>query len=374
MNRGPAIARFALLSAAFILYFAGATPARFAASEQAGIQAQSVQWPLYGPDRKLPAFQGFTNSLPDLVGPIDGSARLTIFTEGNHYPILLPLLFEEFPAWCAKTGRCKVRAEDILAVTLPQVMIVAALKQGGLRFGNAVLPVGPDQNVFPQIVMGGAGPLRKLAAEKLISPRATVFARHRGLGLLMRREIVEAFYHARKSPAGSPAAKSMLRSFASGNNTSRLIIATPFEAGARRQYERTLASLLGAADAETLLARDIGDFPGRLRIQHRDVPYALLNRRADVGVIFGHLAEFYANRYPQELAYVAVPEAAPFGQEIALAETIEGRSEINSQSAPAFREFFLERARTIYPARGFSATNDFSFGRTLDLRESVRRF
>ena len=48
--------------------------------------AQSASWPAFGPD------DGFTDTLPDFVGRIDGSAELTIFTEGDHYPVLLPLV------------------------------------------------------------------------------------------------------------------------------------------------------------------------------------------------------------------------------------------------------------------------------------------
>ncbi len=54
--------------------------------------ARSVSWPAFGPDEGLLRLDGFTDTLPDFVGPIDGSAELTIFTEGNHYPVLLPLV------------------------------------------------------------------------------------------------------------------------------------------------------------------------------------------------------------------------------------------------------------------------------------------
>jgi hypothetical protein len=52
--------------------------------------------------------------VPDFVGPLDGSAELTIFTEGNHYPVLLPLALDAFQAWCAQTGFCRADAGKIL--------------------------------------------------------------------------------------------------------------------------------------------------------------------------------------------------------------------------------------------------------------------
>ncbi|WP_298913979.1 hypothetical protein [uncultured Algimonas sp.] len=116
----------------------------------------SLSWPAYGPDTGvlrvdagLDRNDGLTNAVPDIVGPVDGSAALTIFTEGNHYPVLLPLLLEAFPAHCADTGLCDVTAEDILVVTLPQVMIVAGLERGG-AFASAT-PSCPSVLTVPSI-------------------------------------------------------------------------------------------------------------------------------------------------------------------------------------------------------------------------------
>ena len=92
--------------------------------------AQSVDWPAFGPDRGHLHFKGIANAVPDFVGPIDGSAELTIFTEGNHFPVLLPLTLEQFPAWCRSTRACTVEAAKILVVTLPQPMIIDILLKG----------------------------------------------------------------------------------------------------------------------------------------------------------------------------------------------------------------------------------------------------
>ena len=111
------------------------------------------------------------------------------------------------------------------------------------------------------------------------------------------------------------------------------------------------------------MAREVRAFSGRMGIQHRDVPYAVLNGIADGGIIFSHLAAFYASRYPEKLRYVAVPAAEAFGQEIAIARTTAGRE----PAAEAFLRFFLEAARTVYPANGFAATTSFDYGKELDL-------
>jgi len=111
--------------------------------------AQSVSWPTFGPERSLPRLDGLTDALPDFIGPLDGSAELTIFTEGNHYPVLLPLVLDAFPAWCKESGACEVDVGKVLIVTLPQPMIVDMLLKGGIRLGNAISPLGAINASFP---------------------------------------------------------------------------------------------------------------------------------------------------------------------------------------------------------------------------------
>jgi len=310
--------------------------------------AQNISWPAFGPERSLPRLDGLTDALPDFVGPLDGSAELTIFTEGNHYPVLLPLVLEAFPAWCKDSGACAVDAGKILIVTLPQPMVVDMLLKGGIRLGNAIIPIGRDQHVFPDLVMGGAGPLRQLADAGILQQRAVVFARHRGLGLLLKRDLTDV---------------GDVESFRA--RAARIVLASENEPGARNQYRATLEALAGKDATAELLAHEIRTFPGRLGIQHRDVPYAVLNDIADGGVIFSHLAAFYAHTYPDRLRAVAVADAERFGQELALARTEREPSRLTA----AFERFFLDAARTAYPARGFADQSKFQYGAELNLHD-----
>ncbi len=308
-----------------------------------------VDWPRYGAAQPGLDLHGHTNALPDFVGPIDGSARLTIFTEGNHFPVLLPLALQAFPAWSDQHCGLAVAPQDLLIVTLPQVMVVEALLSGNIALGNALLPLQPGR-VYPDLVMGGDRPLSRLASQGLIEPTAVVFARHRGMGLLLRRDRAGEL----SSLADLPAAPLSV------------VVATPNEAGARRQYRQTLEQLLGAAAVERIFAREIQTFPGRLKIQHRDVPYALLTGQAEVGLLFGHLADFYARAFPAQLQFVPVEEAAPFGQTINLA-----RSRGNSEPlARCFEDFLLATARSYYPQRGFAAADTFGYGQRLQLLDA----
>jgi hypothetical protein len=309
--------------------------------------AQSVSWPAFGPERSLLRLDGLTDTLPDFVGPLDGSAELTIFTEGNHYPVLLPLVLDAFPAWCRESRTCEVDAGKILIVTLPQPMVVDMLLKGGIRLGNAIIPVGRDQRVFPDLVMGGLAPLRRLADAEMLEQHAMVFARHRGLGLLLKRDLAGVVD---------------IDSFRA--RAARIVLASESEPGARNQYRATLAALAGKQATAELLAHEVHTFPGRLGIQHRDVPYAVLNDIADGGIIFNHLAEFYAHVCSDRLRAVAVPAAEPFGQELAMAKTVREPGHLTA----AFERFFRDAARTAYPAGGFADVTKFHYGAELNLR------
>ena len=318
--------------------------------------AEPLDWPVYGPelghlriDNGIDRGDGLTNSLPDIIGPIDGSAKLTIFTEGNHYPVLLPLALEAFPEYCASTGRCDVTPRDITVVTLPQVMIVAGLQSGGFRFGNAQLPVGQNTPVFPDLVMLGQRPMERLNEQDLLAENPRVFARHRGMGLLIDREVGQDITD--------------FASFISSDLP--FVIATTREAGARNQYLATMNALLGEEQATSVIEREVPDFPGRMAIQHRDIPYAVMNDIAPIGLIFGHLADFYADHWPEHLAFVEIPEAMPFGTEIAVAKT--NRLNRDPAAADAFLEFLFEEAPSAYLTGGFTAAEEFDFGRELDL-------
>ena len=314
-------------------------------SDPMPVEAQSVTWPAFGPERTLLRFDGFTDTLPDFIGPVDGSAELTIFTEGNHYPVLLPLVLQRFPQWCRDGHQCQADASKILIVTLPQPMIVRMLTDGGISLGNAVLPVGPDKPVFADLVMGGLTPLRQLRAAGVVEPTARLFAHTRGMAMLVPRELAQV---------------NTLDQFS--RQVGRLIVASPSEPGARRQYRETSAALLGEEPAARLFDHEVASFAGRLGIQHRDVPYALINRLADGGLIFSHLAHFYAAVFPERLRAVAVPGAERFGQDIAMVRTSHARSAL----AASFERFFLEAARTAYPDGGFSDLGT-AFGASTDL-------
>ena len=92
------------------------------------------------------------------------------------------------------------------------------------------------------------------------------------------------------------------------------------------------------------------------------MPYALINDLADGGLIFSHLAKFYASAFPERLRALTVPGAERFGQDIAIVRT----TRFNHELAASFERFFMEVAPTAYPEGGFAVLGP-AFGVPVDL-------
>ena len=105
-------------------------------------------------------------------------------------------------------------------------------------------------------------------------------------------------------------------------------------------------------------------FPGRLGIQHRDVLQAIAGRHADVGIIFHHLARYFAATYPDLCTMITVPGAEQFSSTIAMAQTIDP---LRAPGAKAFLEFFLGVAREVYPRYGFAMMDEAEYGAMIRL-------
>ncbi len=300
------------------------------------------------PHPGVPSLNGHTDTVPDIVGRLGTPIDLAIFTEGNHFPALLGgEIIEPFRTWApAQAEYAALALDNIVVVTLPQPMIVGILLGGGISLGNLTLEVSRASGFYPDIVMGGAAPLAQLHRASIVGPAARVFAQNRGFSLVVA--------------AGNPLAVRTLDDLAQPGM--RVVLASESEPGARRQYISALDALVGEDAARSILARELVTFPGRLGIQHRDVPQAIATRCADVGIIFHHLARYFAGAYPQLCTMVAVPGADKFSSQIAMVSSL---APLRAQAAKAFSEFFLGVAREVYPRYGFAALSEAEFGATV---------
>jgi hypothetical protein len=343
-------------------FFGAAAGAAVAAHTRAGaepaaapeIAARSVVWPRSPAAAKqlghVPAVNGYTDTVPDIIGRIGRPPSLAIFTEGNHLPALLSdEILGAFPGWAAADPRfAALDLGNVVIVTLPQPMIVAMIQERGFGLGNLVVDVGPDSGFYPDLVMGGANPLGQLRRLGVLAADARVFARNRGMALLVRH--------------GNPMAVRGLSDLARPGL--RLVLASQAEPGARAQYRAALAALLGADGAAAVLAREVVSFDGRLGIQHRDILQALAMRIADVGIIFRHLAEYWVRTFPGLVEMIPVPGAERFSATIAVARV---DTPLRPLAADGFAEFLLGRARTVYPRYGFAEMSEEEYGKPLML-------
>jgi ABC-type molybdate transport system substrate-binding protein len=307
--------------------------------------ADAVVWKTMVPPRAgVPALDGHTDTVPDIAGRLCAPIDLAIFTEGNHFPVLLGgEILEPFRAWArAQAELAALPLDNIVVVTLPQPMIVAVLLGGGIALGNLTLEVNRSGGFYPDIVMGGTAPLIQLRKASIVGSEARVFARNRGLSLLV----------AGGNPAGVRSIDDLARSGI------RVVMASESEPGARRQYIAALDGLIGREATRSILARETVSFPGRLGIQHRDVLQAIASRCADVGIIYHHLARYYAATYADLCQMVDVPGAEQYPSTIAIVATADPP---RPRAAKAFSEFFLGVAREVYPRYGFARMSEAEY-------------
>jgi hypothetical protein len=191
----------------------------------------------------LRAFNGHTGTrVPDIAGHIGGANDLVIFTQGNYFPALLGgSVHDPFRDRAKADPRfADLVLDDIAVVTLPQPIIVAAMRHRGLKLGNAIIDISIKSGFYPDIIMGGAEPLRELRSAGLVKAEVRVFARNAGLALVVRKG----------NPLNVTSLKDLLRP------EINIVVASASEPGARAQYRRALEGLMGEGPSADLFARE----------------------------------------------------------------------------------------------------------------------
>ncbi len=200
--------------------------------------------------------------------------------------------------------------------------------------------------LWPDVVMAGDSPLKKLSSDGFLVPMARRFARSRGMSFLVR--------------AGNPLGLHSVQDLA--DRQARIVLATSQEAGARQQYLDSLSMLASPEAVKEILGHEIVGFPGRLGIQHRDVPFAVVNGLADAGLLVHHLAS-------AEFEVVSLAGAEQRSADIYAALVDHPR---NAEAAAWFLEFFFSRAHEAYEANGFAEMPAAEFGETIALSRKPR--
>jgi phage tail protein X len=310
---------------------------------------EPLVWP---PLAKLPSgirsFNGHTDTVLDMVGRIGAPPSLVIFTEGNHLMVLLSDdIIGAFPSWAKSQPQyADLNLDNIVVSTLPQPILVEAIRAEGIALGNLTLEVSRRSGFYPDIFMGYPEPLRELHRRGVVESQARFFCRNRGVTLLVPKG----------NPLGIHGLSDVLRA---GTR-----IALPDAGDVRAQCRAAADALLGKPAAEALFAAEVRSFPGRLGIMHRDLPEMVARNYADVAFTWHHLVSYWARIFPNHFEAVAVLGAEPFFTQIALACAVDPP---RPRALKAFDEFFFSRARDVYPRYDFVPMNDDEFGRSLVL-------
>lgn len=220
--------------------------------------------------------ESVSNMVLDFHGD-PSKSQLVVFADGNHHMALLPAMKAFYEA--------NPGVADIFYATTPPGPIISMLKTGALKIGNLVLSIKPHVFISPPQV------LEQLQADGLVRSHR-LLARNQGSVLLIRKA----------NPKDISGVKDLMR------QDVRLFISNPdTETVSYRGYRQTLEAMAAdqgiAADAFSKAVFDHTVVWGR-RIHHREAPEALASGRADVAIVYYHLALRYSRIFSDWFDYV----------------------------------------------------------------------
>ena len=225
----------------------------------------------------FPWFHSRSNLCLDFHGdPI--KADLVVFSDGNHHMALLETL--------AAFKKSMAGVQEIYYATTPPSVLVQCLQRGSVRLGNLILSRQPDLFIGPEDI------LKKLVEMKKVTSYRP-FMKSRGNVLLVRKG----------NPKSINGIADVMRADV------RLFISNPDrEKASFLVYEK---SLLGLAQSENLdVERMVQVLTSEQQtvfgdcIHHREAPQALVDRRADVAMVYYHLALRYSRIFPDLFDFV----------------------------------------------------------------------
>jgi hypothetical protein len=311
--------------------------------------SEPLVWP---PIAKQPqgirSFNGHTDTVLDVVGRLGAPPSLVIFTEGNHLMVLLSDdILGAFPSWAKSQPQyADLDLDNVVVSTLPQSILVEAIRTGGIALGNLALEVSRRSGFYPDVFMGYPEPLRQLHQRGVIEPQARFFCRNRGVSLLVRKG----------NPLGIQTLADLPRA--------GIRLALPDAGDVLAKCREAADIFLGKPGADALFTAEVRGFPGRLGIMHRDLPEMIARSYADVAFTWHHLVSYWARIFPDQFEAVPIPGAEPFFTEIALARAVDPP---RMRALQAFDEFFFIHAKSVYPRYEFATMKTDEFGKTLIL-------
>ena len=209
-------------------------------------------------------------------------APLVVFSDGNHHMALAEAL--------ALFRSRHTQINDIFYATTPPRVIMEVLKSGALLLGNLTLSMKPHVFISPGPV------LQRLRRDGYVQEDAS-FAASRGNVLLVRKG------NPKRIAGAADLAREEVRIFLS-NPVTETVSYEVYSTTLRRISARDGLNFDFLDPAPGVLPRMVyGDC-----IHHREAPQALADDRADVAVIFYHLALRYTRIFPSLFEIVTLTE------------------------------------------------------------------
>jgi extracellular solute-binding protein len=333
----------------FLAGVLGSVATAYAATGASQLSSAPLVWPTAAKlQAGIRSFHGHTDTVLDVIGRIGTPASLVIFTEGNHLMVLSSSdIVGAFSSWATSHRQyADLDLTNIVIVTLPQPILLEMVRTGAVALGNLTLEVSRSSGFYPDIFMGYPEPLRELRRLGVIGPEARFFCKNRGVALLVRK--------------GNPHAIHGLPDVVRAS----VPMALPDAGDVRAKCRAAANDLLGEPAANALFAAEVGSFPGRLGIMHRDLPEMIARGYADVAFTWRHLVSYWARIFPNQFEFIEVRGAEPYFTQIAFGSVVDP---LRPRALKAFDEFFFSRARDVYPQFDFARMNDEEYGATLAL-------
>lgn len=241
----------------------------------------SLDWPQEAALRSEPSqrwLQPESNICLDFHGdPV--KAGLVVFSDGNHHMALeasVKRFIQQHP-----------EVVDIFYATTPPGVIVNLLKNGQLVLGNLSLSRLPNVFISPPDI------LDKLQADGYLSSHRA-FMQSKGNALLVRKS----------NPKNIQSVADLLR------EDVRLFISNPVtERASYEVYEQALLNQsieqkISEAAIKDLLNKPSDRLINGERIHHREAPQCLFDDKADVAIIYHHLALRYTHIFPEHFEFI----------------------------------------------------------------------
>ena len=254
-----------------------------------------LNWPYEGAKLPPPEAPRFSQAGSNLCLDFHGDpcrSKLVVFSDGNHHMALadsLAAFRDRHPA-----------VDDVFYVTTPPRVVEAALKAGMIAVGALRL------SLVPHVFIGPVQLLESLNGQGLLG-RPQPLARSRGIAMLVRKD----------NASGIAGLRDLAR------EDVRVFLSNPVtESASYGIYARTLLRL-GVREGVDMgfLERAPGLSPRIVLgecIHHREAPQCLAEGRADVAIVFHHLALRYARVFPEIFDFIPLACEGDPDEEIAV--------------------------------------------------------